>query len=428
MKQFVPSNTEIRQQHTEPVGINRDCLGILPSGISWFNALPLHSLIQSGSLTVVLYPAQSVLKQHCYRLRQMGLQDSDFAAITYDIPPHEERAIWERVHQLKVPLLLMTVQRFQSIATLSRLIRYPNLGRLILTQGHLAIPHLWGPSFTSPYQHLTELFGAQWQGHPPLFILSQPLSQQYRELLASMFDLKDPQPLELPLPVESIRLRVQRCITQYQKLKHLKQFIRSNPLEDRPQGTIIVCDSWKEMLHLEKRLHPIPVIVFHQRLEAEEKEMRLLQAMHEKEMVILLDSSTLLEFPTHLFPLNQLRIAHWQIPWSCEALMQQVLLALHPDNNQGIESLLLYSKEDYLSHKNYLVGKLSEVSSSKPIYLDQLHRIRHFCSTLTLCRRTELQNWLAGRHPGREPCGYCDNCKSRQNSSLWRNLLHSILY
>jgi superfamily II DNA helicase RecQ len=426
MQQFIQFNSDIQQHFLEPIQQNQDCFGIIPSGMSWFDVLPLSSLIKPKSLTVVIYPHQSLLKQHCYRLQSLGVLDRDVVAITADMPPHAERDVWHRVDTCKASILLITAKRFQSITTISRLIRQPHLERLVLTQGHLAIAHLWGPAPESPYANLAELLRTQWQGRPPLVVISQPLTRQYQELISSLFDLKEPRSINLPLPVNRLNIDVRRCITQYQKFRHLVASIKA-PKNNVPGGTIVVCHSARDVIQLERRLRPMPVITLYPQLESDEKEMRLLQALHEKDPVIIIESSMLLEFPFHQLPLYRMQLVHWQIPWSCEALMQQVLLAV-PSDNISLDCLVLYTKEDIQAHRKHLTVKLSDVSTAKPIYLDQLNRLRHFCTASRECRRVQVQNWLTGWLPDTDTCGSCDICRTVGSSSLWRNLLNPFLY
>lgn len=426
MEQFIQSRPNLQQQFVEFLGESSDILASIPQGMAWFDAFPVVNLLNPKSLSVVVYPNQSLLKNHVFRLKLMGLGENDFAAFTNDLPPHAEREIWEQVNHHQLPLLLMTAKKLQSLNTLSQLIQHPYLGPIILEQGHIAIPGLWGPVSYPPYEGLSELFNEQWKGRPPLFVFHQPLSQPYQNILASNLGLDTPQTLDLSRSLDAIQLTVKRCLTAYQKLKALMEFMnRARP--DVPKATVVVCHSVKEINQLAQRLQLFDPIAIHHHLDAEERELQWMELMHRQDVMVILESSLFAEFPVHLFPFHQLQVIHWQMPWSLESLIQQTTAATHP-NTQYQETLVLYTKEDYASQKQWLGRQLCEEAALKPIHRDQLNRVRHFCCNYSTCRGAQLANVLYGWQLQRPVCGKCDICLNPQNSSLWRNLLNPFLF
>jgi superfamily II DNA helicase RecQ len=424
MQQFMQSTTKLQPQVSDVRTEIQDLLWTLPMGQAWFDAVPLQPLLSPDSLSLVVYPNQSLLKNHVFRLMLRGLQPQDFAALTLDMPPHEERDVWERVSRQEVPLLFLTARKLQTIKALSNLVRHPNLGPILLEQGHLVVPNVWGPFSTNPYEKLTQLFKEQWPGHPPLHVFSAPLPLQEQEFLKAGFRLRYPQTQHAEIPLEELDLNVHRAIVPIQKLNALIDFIESGI--ESPTASVIICHSLKQLLQLEKRLNAFSPLIFHRQVDTAQKEMQIMQMMHQPHAVILIESAMLSELPLYLIPFAEVRMALWQIPWSCEALIQQAMPAVHPET-KTLSSLVLYLKDDYVSQKRWL-SQQNSPQRSYSIHRDHLNRLRHFCVKSNDCRKRQVANWLGQNAISTSNCNICDRCQQQGRSSLWRNLLNPILY
>lgn len=400
-------------------------LGILPLGMAWFDALPLSPQIHSGALTVAVYPNQRLLQNHMWRLRRMGLSEMEFAAITADLPPHAERHLWNQIHEQQLPLLLLTARELQSVNTLGQLVNHTNVGSLVIEHAHLAIPGLWGPQQTPTYEALSQLLQSQWQGRPPVSVCSQAIPLQYQSMLISRFGLNQPKRLNtLPL-ITDLNFTVERYLTQHQKLNALRRFIQ--PTESGSSRiTLVVCQSTADIHHLEKRLSPMPTLVFHHRLDNSTRLAHLTQLLQEPSSVVLVESAMLSELPTHLLPVTEIGIVHWQLPWSLESLIGQTLIAV-PRHCTRLSGVLLYTREDYSVQKRRLSSQLQKAQTST-IHKDCLSRMRHFCIDSKICRRGELERALQDVGTEMPFCKTCDVCNDQGDSSLWRNILNLFLY
>lgn len=408
--------------------------------MGWLDAIPPETLLENGALTTVIYPNDSLLNNHALRLRLTGLADENVAILTSEMPPNAERATWERIGRDRVALLLISARKLQSITTLSQLIQQPRLGPIFVEQAHLALPYLWGPQSatpaTTPYTKLVALFREQWTSHPPLMLFSGPMPAQYTAALQSTFMLSTPQHLDWQLPIPQLRMTIEACFTGHQKFQRLLRFLGSEtpgPISAYPAAqstasvSVVACANRKQVLDLERRLLNRNPIVIHRQLAPEEKELRLMEPLHEREALIIIERDMLAELPLPLFFLDTLKIIHWQLPWSCEALAQQVLLATR-QSETPIEALVLYTKEDYTTQKEVLAYHYAQYPSAKGIARDHLTRVRHATVRQAECRRVQVENWLAGYQPRREPCHCCDRCQDPPASSLWRKCLNTFLY
>jgi len=401
---------------------NRDGICQIPLGAAWFDLFPWQETLTPNALTLAVYPTESLLKNHALRLKLMGYTDDDFEVLTSDIPPHAERYLWERLAQGRTPLLLMTARKLQSIHTLSQLIRHPNLGPILIQQAHQVISHLWGP-FSNPYMRLCDFFREQWQSHPALILFTNPMSQAHVSQLADYFALEKPLCHNAPLPLETSRLYVSRYITQHQKLKALRETL----FMPQPGKTLIVCHSPKAARTLEKYLHPLKPVVLHHQLDYAEREIRLLALLHEDESIILVESTMLAEVPTHLFYPDQLRMIHWQMPWSPEAMAQQVLPATRYADTT-VETAILYTKEDFTLQKQWLKNHFSQDPAYRSSTVDHLTRLRLGLRATDTCRILQLKSFLGQDHSDPIPCKSCDVCLAEAPSSRWMNLAAGFLY
>lgn len=429
MQQFMQSEANLQHEFLERLLQRQDALAVVPLGTAWFDIIPVNVLVKSRKLAVVVYPNYHLIHQHIARLRQMGFQEKHYAVLTSNTAPHAERMIWERLKQADLPLLFITAQKFQAFQTLTQLVQFAHLGSVIVEQAHLAISHLWGPSSIQAYHTLAEFFHHQWQNRPALFLFSHPLSLQYRELLQTTFRLNSPAVSEVPLLFDNLTLQIQPVMTQYQKLRRItRQILASHSVTD-PVRTIIVCHSLKHIELLDARLSKIaPVFAIHRHMLPDDKESKMMQALHENQSVILVESNALSELPFHIYSRIPLRIIHWQMPWSIEALLQHSLIG--SGNNQFSQEVqVFYSKEDFLTMKSQIKNRLQDDAASKTIYMDQLQRVRYFCIQSPACRLLQMQNWLLGGNGNRPVCQRCDRCSDPHDaSSLWMKLLHLILY
>lgn len=418
--------TQSRQtQWLASLSKGHDTLCVVPTGQAWFDAVPWDTLIDPQALTLAVYPNYTLLKNHLFRLSLQGIPSHQYVALTGDLPPHAQRIIWQQVAQAQIPLLMLTARKLQSINTLSQLIRHPRLGPIILEQGHLVLPHLWGPIIRNPYEKLVQLFMEQWPTHPPLAVFAPPLPLREQQLLTSSLNLRHPTAETASLPLDRLQIQVRLCFIPWQKQNALFDFVNTeNP--KTPSISIIICNSAKQVLQLESRLKNASPFCFHRYLDETEREMQLMQILHRDETVVVIENSMIAELPLYQIPFAQIRLMMWQLPWSCEALVQQILPAIHPDT-QRIEALLLYSRDD-LSRQKYWLDQQTPTSGAKSICFDHLNRVRHFYLRSVDCRQRQLKTWLNQPDSTDAKCGVCDACQNQQHSSLWRNLLKQVLY
>ncbi len=427
MQQFIESQHSLQQEQIiEILSQGRDFLGVLPVGKAWFEIFPLEILKYSKSLMVAIYPNESLLNNHVFRLKQMGQMDGRFESLTSQMPPHTQRAVFERIQRKEVSLLMITAKKLQTVNTLTQLIRHPFLGPLIIEQGHWVVPSLWGPVVPHPYGGLVNLFQQQWPGRPPLFVFSHFLPLQYEEAVINQFSLRCHSPMRFLAATPSPTVRVERHITQYQKLKKLEYLVQ-NAIVRSSSATILLCHSLKDVFMLQKRLSAYISAVFHRDLEPQEKELLLMKLILDTNPFIIIETSMLSELPIHLWPYGHLQIIYWQMPWSCESLAQHLLVSTRYEKT-AVEGVILYAKEDYQSQKQWLISHYSGENSLKSIEIDQLNRMRHFCRQSTCCRRVQLMDWLHCDSFSQVACGLCDVCQNPHNSSRWRNILDLFRY
>ncbi len=403
-----------------------DLLCFVPTGMAWFDVMPIAELTPSDKMTVVLYPNHSLLNHHLARLEDMGWTRDKVDALTADMPPHAERDLWDRVSRGKVSLLLMTVGKFQSVKTLSELLRHSKLGAFILEQAHLALPDLWGPQTDLPYDKLADFFKEHWQNRPPLWICSGVLPQQFHAYLMSRFDMRQTHIQTLKTSVATNRMAlVKRCITRYQKLRITRDFIRIHFPEPLTLN-LIVCATARQVKEIALRLTPLSTVSYHHQMGPDEREACWKHLMLGTEQVVIVEQSMLHELPIHKFPILRLRTLVWEIPWSCEAFLQMVFQAA-PAESTRVETLLLYTKEDFLQLQSRTKNPMLDFMPEKTIFQDHLNRMRHFCLNNLLCRQVQIRQWLAPQQFGVPACGLCDAC-NRQPSSLWMKLFGRVLY
>jgi len=395
----------------------------LPVGAAWFDVFPWQEAFDKKALTLVVYPNQNLLKNHAFRLHLMGAQD--FETLTSDTAPHAERYLWERLANGETPVLLMTARKLQSVYSLGQLIRHPNLGPILIQQAHQVVPHLWGP-VANPYYKLCDFFQNQWPHHPPLILFTHPLNSTKLSQLAMHFMLKQPFAYRILMPLENLQLNVERHVTQHQKLRALKDRIGA-PHPQTASITLVICQSLKAIYLLENALQRFHPTVIHHRLDERTCESRLLAVLQKDEPVVLLESEMLDKLPSHLFSAEEIHLIHWQMPWSPEAFVQQVLPATKNAHTM-VKATVLYSKEDFIRQKNRLKSYFSEDFVSLSASVDHLNRLRLGYRSMGICRYIQLKNWLGERLKSTEDCKTCDVCLNRSVSSRWMNIISAFLY
>jgi ATP-dependent DNA helicase RecQ len=343
----------------------------------------LPALLQDG-MAVVISPLISLMKDQVDSLKDMGVAA---AVLNSSLLPGEQESVVNGVQKGKVKLLYISPERLQREGTLILLKSVP-LSFFVIDEAH-CISH-WGHDFREDYRNLKVIK----ETFKPISVhaFTATATEEVQRDILNQLRLENPQihigPVDRPNLTYRVRPRTQ-IISQVTDLlgKHAVE------------SGIIYCLRRDDVDTLSARLNELGFknLPYHAGLSDDTR--RLHQDEFAREGVDIIVAT--IAFGMGIDRSNIRFVIHTAMPKSIEHYHQETGRA----GRDGLPSYcyMFYGGSDYITWKSLL-----EDSPQKPVMLDKLQRLYHFCAQ-PHCRHKVLANYF-GQDYEKASCEACDYC------------------
>jgi ATP-dependent DNA helicase RecQ len=367
------------------VGRQRDSIVVLPTGGGKSLCFQAPAVTMQG-LTVVVSPLISLMKDQVDGLKECGVPA---ARIDSSLLAHEQRAVFDAIHNKKLKLLYLSPERLVSDGFVE-LLKKTELSFIAIDEAHCV--SMWGHDFRPEYRQL----GLLKQVFPNVTIgaYTATATEQVRRDIAEQLHLENPEMLigsfDRPNLVYKVRRRKNR----------VKQICA---VLDRHKGEsgIIYCIRRKDVDGMFALLSAkgYRVLPYHAGMADEDRKKNQDAFINEKVDTIV----ATIAFGMGIDKSNVRYVIHTGMPKSLEHYQQETGRA----GRDGLEAecWLFYSGGDYGIWKSLLSDMEPEAHK---IAMIKLNRMYNYC-TGGICRHKAILRYF-GQGLDKDNCGACDMC------------------
>jgi ATP-dependent DNA helicase RecQ len=361
----------------------RDTLTMLATGGGKSLCFQLPALLHDG-MAVVISPLISLMKDQVDSLKDMGIAA---AVLNSSLLPGEQESVVNRVQKGKVKLLYISPERLQKESTLI-LLKSVSLSFFVIDEAH-CISH-WGHDFREDYRNLKVIK----ETFKPIAVhaFTATATEEVQRDILNQLHLGNPQihigPVDRPNLTYRVRPRTQiiRQVTDVLG-KHADE------------AGIIYCLRRDDVDTLSASLNELGFknLPYHAGLDDDTR--RLHQNRFAREEIDIMVAT--IAFGMGIDRSNIRFVIHTAMPKSIEHYHQETGRA----GRDGLPAYcdMFYGGSDYITWKSLL-----EDSPQKPVMLDKLQRLYHFCAQ-PHCRHKVLANYF-GQDYEKTSCEACDYC------------------
>jgi len=415
-----PARETDQKRFLEAVANRQNVIASFPLGYPVVSLYAFAAML-GGGLVVAVCPSVRHIRRNLDYFKAAGFKFPDVAYLDGTQMPHEERTVQKEVNHNRVRLLYTTPERFTSLTFLEVLV-HADVHFMLIEEADRFLPVTLGHSL---YRRFQEEGLGQLRKLPPLALVAPPLSPRRCQELSERLSLSSYQLIQAPPIMEPVQVRVQRLMTEHQKLTSLVDILSGSPgigrqgRLDNPGAVLVQTAYPAQAEKLGATLLDYgfdSVWITHFKKPATEQ-ARVLEIANTRLNAIIINAGSDMRAwqpPDEAQP----RLVFWTPPASVEDLFMQVFRhSPASPTSYGeahfMKALVLYTKEDFHAAAKRIQNShaLSEHEAREKILA-----LKHF-RRWVLSEHCRLQS-LVSQYQGSStvevpPCGKCDRCLDR---------------
>jgi len=375
----------------ESIMMNKDTLGIMPTGGGKSICYQVPALLMSG-ITVVISPLISLMKDQVEALNNLGIS-SAFINSSLDWREIEQKL--RLAYSGKFKLLYVAPERLESEKFIN-LLKSIKVSMVAVDEAHCVSQ--WGHDFRPSYTRIADFIN-QLQERPVVAAFTATATEKVKEDIIRLLQLEKPNVFVTGFDRQNLHFSVR---TGANKLEFIVNYVKENI----NQAGIIYAATRKEVDKLYEVLHRrgIEVGKYHAGMDDYERSTNQDAFTYDRIRVMVATNA----FGMGIDKSNVRYVIHFNMPKNMEAYYQEVGRAGRDGGDA--EGILLYGPQD--THiQRFLLDESQLPHERKKYEYEKLQMMVDYCHTSKCLRKYILEYF--GERVEKDNCGNCENCTSQ---------------